>query len=535
MTGPNRDGHPRIMTAPELLAARFPDEPDDPEVAADLSALEAQAEANDPRASSLTWVSRTDAEKPALLRDAADRRSRLQESLERVGAKGPADYLEMVGAEPRARGSWRRHERPLGCPPVAAAHGGASRSAARVQRGHPAGRRHGPAGPPKVGKTLWIPQTALESGRPCLLVLREGSLAGIVYRLSRQADALGVTDPPILVMHRQRARLDARRSDQLRAIVAAERPALVALDPLNRLPWADENRPSQMTSVMDAMAGIAYDFGCAVLAVHRLAKPSAKRRGDIWDRYRGASSIRSGTDANLALDGSGDRVRLVGELRDAEPLSEWLELDREALLFRPADAPEAPSKVDAIALRAFVEGRRQVTAQAVMDEFRVTKNTALRALRALGCDEDAGGPSDPDVLPGHRAMTVQRLCNAQPKDPVRAVHDRAVNRALKSARRTVNGRGPGTAARSTVDRAALTAPRSRSRKADLAALLPIRLAPEHGGKRHGSHQTDANDGDHGGGTGVDDIQEQQRCRGERNQQPAERSQHAQEPYPLHGP
>ena len=247
------------------------------------------------------------------------------------------------------------------------------------------------AGSPKVGKTLLACQWALEIRRSVLIVVEEGSLAGVAYRLSRQAEDLGITDPPVSVLHRQRIQLDNRGSvTRLRALVASLRPALVILDPLNRLHGADENRPTQMTPVMDALAGIAYDFGTAVLAVHHLAKPSAERRGDVWDRFRGASSIRSGTDANLALDGSGEHIKLVGEFRDAEPLIEHLELDREALVFRPAEAPEAPAKVDPIALRAFVQERRQVIARQVMDEYSVSKMTALRALRALGCDEYEG-------------------------------------------------------------------------------------------------------------------------------------------------
>lgn len=248
------------------------------------------------------------------------------------------------------------------------------------------------AGSPKVGKTLWSSQAALELRRPVLLVIEEGSLEGIRFRLARQAAALDIEDPPLIVMYRHRVRLDARSSvDALRAIVRAERPALVVLDPLNRLHGADENRPTQMTPVMDAMAGIAYDYGTAVLAIHHLAKPSAERRGDIWDRYRGASSIRSGTDANLALDGTGDHVKLVGEFRDAEPLIEWLDLDRDALLFRPGEGPESvPAKVDPIALRAFVDERGMVTARQVMDAFTVARHTALGALRGLGCDELEG-------------------------------------------------------------------------------------------------------------------------------------------------
>ena len=51
------------------------------------------------------------------------------------------------------------------------------------------------AGAPKVGKTLLAGQRALEAGRPALLIIEEGSLAGISYRLRRQADDLGLVDP----------------------------------------------------------------------------------------------------------------------------------------------------------------------------------------------------------------------------------------------------------------------------------------------------------------------------------------------------
>lgn len=248
------------------------------------------------------------------------------------------------------------------------------------------------AGAPKVGKTLWVSQVALESRRPTLMILEEGSLAGISYRLRLQAAALGIIDPPIHLALRKRVRLDDPKS--VRKLVAwideAREIELVILDPLNRLHSVDENRPSDMTRVMDGLATIAYEQACAVLAVHHLAKPSAERRGDIWDRFRGASSIRSGTDANLVMDGTGDRIHLVGEFRDAEPLSEWLELDRETLTFQAADAPNVPAKVDPDALRRYVEERGQVVARQIVEQFTVSKTTAIASLRALGCDEFEG-------------------------------------------------------------------------------------------------------------------------------------------------
>jgi len=247
---------------------------------------------------------------------------------------------------------------------------------------------------PKAGKTLWAGQVALESGRRTLIVVEEGSRDAVSYRLRRQAEALGLTDPPVSLMHRQRIRLDDRRSfAELRAHVVDTLPELIVLDPLNRLHGADENKPAAMTPVMDAAAELAYDHGGrAVLLIHHVNKPSAERRGDVWDRLRGASSIRSGTDSNLVLDGDSSRTyrKLLGELRDAEPLVEHLELDRDALLFRMTEQPEVPAEVDPTALRAFVEERGQVTSAVVQEKFTVSRNTAIAALRGLGCDEYQG-------------------------------------------------------------------------------------------------------------------------------------------------
>jgi hypothetical protein len=242
------------------------------------------------------------------------------------------------------------------------------------------------AGAPKVGKSLWATQTALELGCRVLYVAEEGSRAGIAWRLRKQASELGVTDPPLSLAHLHRIRLDNPASvGSLRDLVEDVGAEFVIVDPLNKAHGADENRPSQMTPVMDALSGIAYDFGCAVLALHHLAKPSAERRGDIWDRFRGASSIRSGTDANLILDGTGTAIHLVGEFRDAEPLSTYLTLDREALVFRPAAAPKAPGKIDPDALRALIEERGGVTIRDVMAVFTDVRNrdTARQNVEAL--------------------------------------------------------------------------------------------------------------------------------------------------------
>ena len=261
------------------------------------------------------------------------------------------------------------------------------------------------AGSPKVGKTTFQTQMAVHVAAPSidtflgepvatgpvLLVIEEGSVDGIAWRLRRQADAAGVDDLPIELAHRQRIRLDNRQSVRgLRDHVRSLRPALVVLDPLNRLHSQDENRPTAMTPVMDALADVSAEGSCAVVAIHHLGKPSMDRGGSVWDRFRGASSIRSATDGNLALDAVRGGIRLRGEFRDAEPLDEWLAFDRDRLTFDRAERPDAPSKVDQHQLRDFVEEKGQVTAREVMARFDVTRHTALAALEAGDFDRIEG-------------------------------------------------------------------------------------------------------------------------------------------------
>jgi AAA domain-containing protein len=286
------------------------------------------------------------------------------------------------------------------------------------------------AGAPKVGKSLLASQMALTltccswrgvdgssapqflgrdinagpAGARALLVMEEGSIAGITYRLLHQLGGIGVFEPQIDIALRQRIRLESKASRlALTSWARSWEPQLIVLDPLNRLHGADENRPTQMTPVMDAMSNLAYDYGCAVLAIHHLAKPSADRRGDIWDRFRGASTIRSATDANLAMEGMGGRVELVGEYRDAEPLAISVELNRDTLTFGLSDDPKLPTTVDRRALDAFLHGRDQVTVRQLALALGVSKNTAQSILETLGLDHYDGTRNTRHYIVGDRS------------------------------------------------------------------------------------------------------------------------------------
>lgn len=259
------------------------------------------------------------------------------------------------------------------------------------------------AGPPKVGKSLLAGQLALAvaSGLPeCLgqrvgtggvvYVIEEGSQQGLAWRVRRQMAGLGLDRAAVRFAYRQRVRLDERASvAALRGLVTAMRPALIVMDPLNRLHGRDENRPSDMTPVMDAAAAIAYDLACAVLIVHHVAKPSQERGGGrTADLIRGAGAIRAASDANLVLRPRGSDtsglVHVVGEFRDSDPLDVTLELDRESLLFRLADEPHASRAISEEELVSFVEEAGRVTAAQVAARFGVrSKKTAQARLEEV--------------------------------------------------------------------------------------------------------------------------------------------------------
>jgi hypothetical protein len=255
------------------------------------------------------------------------------------------------------------------------------------------------AAPPKVGKTILMSQLALVTGcddgppRPLFLgravqpgralyVLEEGSRESLRYRVRRQMDGLSIDHSSVTWVLQAHLRLDHAPSvKDLRAMVADVAPALVVLDPLNRLHGLDENRPSEMARVMGQAVGIVQEAHCAVVVLHHLTKPNAEHRGRLVDRIRGAGSIVGATDANLVLEPQGGgRVRLEGEFRDAEPITLYLELDPERLLFSRIEPERAAGKVPEEALLAFVDERTRVTARDVMDRFGCSKVTALAAL-----------------------------------------------------------------------------------------------------------------------------------------------------------
>jgi hypothetical protein len=266
------------------------------------------------------------------------------------------------------------------------------------------------AAAPKVGKTILMSQLALVTGsddgppRPLFLgrvvepgrvlyVLEEGSRESLRFRVRRQMEGLSICRSSVTWALQAHLRLDNERSvKNLRARVADIEPGLVVLDPLNRLHGLDENRPSEMARVMGAAVSVVQEAHCAVVVLHHLTKPNAEHRGRLVDRIRGAGSIVGATDANLVMEPQGaGRVRLEGEFRDAEPITLFLDLDPERLLFSQSLAERAPGKVPTVDLLTFLDERTRVTARDVMDRFGCSKVTALAALEETpGLDRTTG-------------------------------------------------------------------------------------------------------------------------------------------------
>jgi hypothetical protein len=86
----------------------------------------------------------------------------------------------------------------------------------------------------------------------------------------------------------------------LRAVVEEQQPALIVVDPLQRLVWArDLNDYAEMAKALDPLLRVARDTEAHVLMVHHARKGGS--RGDV-DSILGSTAILGTVDTALVLD-----------------------------------------------------------------------------------------------------------------------------------------------------------------------------------------------------------------------------------------
>jgi hypothetical protein len=209
-------------------------------------------------------------------------------------------------------------------------------------------------GAPKVGKTALVFNLLLRRavGAPWLgfpttagasLVFQ----AEIPERMLQQRLRLLTVDlgPPIppdtlrFVTDRSLRLDDPASQRHIRRLVETHLPTLVVFDPLARFMAGDENSGRDMGAVVAFLDRLIETYGCSVLVVHHLGKPSKDDPKQGGQKLRGHSSLFAAADTVLTLERRSDRreqFTLAFELRHAlepEPIT-LVRTDR--LWFEPA-------------------------------------------------------------------------------------------------------------------------------------------------------------------------------------------------------
>jgi hypothetical protein len=131
---------------------------------------------------------------------------------------------------------------------------------------------------------------------PVVLWVEEGARWRIAQRIRRLRRGLGITDQeaaelPIRFIVLRGLKVD-RPSDLIalrKDVELGPMPVLLVVDNLTRIHTKDENKPSEISPVLDALAGIQRDYGTTIDIIHH-------------DRKNGAGDV----DASTQLRGSSD-------------------------------------------------------------------------------------------------------------------------------------------------------------------------------------------------------------------------------------
>lgn len=199
------------------------------------------------------------------------------------------------------------------------------------------------AGEPGTGKSVLTTCLAVDLARgapifghvpvrsPCgAMVLDEENPAALVRHRLRQIISGSEHDPatlPLRYLHSNEWNLD--RPDDYAALrheLDTNPAQLLVLDSLIRLHNREENDNVAMAKFFrERIRPLTLEYGCAVIVLHHLAKPS-KERSDVAHRIRGASDLRAVADHVWALEGdrgtptrklSQDKNRWASELQPA--------------------------------------------------------------------------------------------------------------------------------------------------------------------------------------------------------------------------
>ncbi len=189
------------------------------------------------------------------------------------------------------------------------------------------------AGQPKSFKSWLALEMAVSvaSGTPCLgrfkvhdrgkvlIYLAEDSLAAVRERLdalSKRHD-LAIDDLDIDVITASRMRLDLRRDQvRLQKTVRTLSPRLLILDPLVRIPGADENSSAEISSLLAYLRLLQREFSVSLVVVHHVRKSAAPSQA-AGQGLRGSGDLHAWSDAALYLKRKSEDVLVTVEHRSA--------------------------------------------------------------------------------------------------------------------------------------------------------------------------------------------------------------------------
>lgn len=277
------------------------------------------------------------------------------------------------------------------------------------------------AGHPKLGKT-WLGlevAVAVASGTPCLgrfevdlpgralVYLAEDALPDVrtrVESLSRRR-GIDVGELDLHVITAPRLRLDVDK-DQVRLAAALEalKPRLLLLDPLVRMHQADENRASEISSMLGFLRELQRSHHVAIMLVHHCTKD---RRAEPGASLRGSGDIWAFGDSYLYLSRKHEHLVLTVEHRAApapDPIMLDLVADDEGAHLDAVD-PETtpPSGLAEDVLEILRSAEAPVSGPVMRARLRVNNNRlyeTLGQLQAAGAiQRSSHGWSVPAVPP----------------------------------------------------------------------------------------------------------------------------------------
>lgn len=267
-------------------------------------------------------------------------------------------------------------------------------------------------GQPNVGKS-WLAfhlAVSVATGTPylgmpteqgnVLVIDEEGHPWSNYQRFSMLLEGAGVTgrDIPIyLAMGKGLKLSDPIGAASVRRMVERYQPKLVVIDSLVRVNGGSENSSNDMANFFDVSKRMMQTYGCSILFIHHVRKPSLSDTDDVGDLLRGSTEIRAWPDTVIVArpGNTADEVRVdhvkARHSRRLDPFLVQMVIDDRAGVARfahggpvveTASTNETRNKL-VQSIQDLTFAGKQPTAQALAAQLGLTEVTVRNHLDAL--------------------------------------------------------------------------------------------------------------------------------------------------------